>query len=85
MNKQLTAANSFQVKVLDEFLNIMFVATIDYNKVTAFSREVSPHIVSITKVESGKGNAGNNLEYQQTTDGNCMDYQKFVSIMNSGY
>jgi len=85
MNNQYTSSNSFQVKVLDEFHNVMFIATINYNKVTAFQNVVRPFITNSVMVEPGKGNAGKDLEYLQTTDGICIDYQVFVSTMNDGY
>ena len=84
MNK-LNSSNSFQVKVVDEFQSVMFVATIHYNKVSAFTNDVKPFITHVTKVEPGTGNAGKSLEYQQTVDGDCIDYMKFADIMSKGY
>lgn len=43
---QFTSPNSFQVKVLDEYLSIMFITVINYDKYAAFSNTVRPHIVN---------------------------------------
>lgn len=81
MNK-LNSSNSFQVYVLDEFQTIMFVAQISYNKESVFRNAVKPHITKVELVELGTGNAGKNLEYEQTTDGLEIDYIVFAEIMS---
>lgn len=84
MNK-LNSSNSFELNVTDEFLSVMFVARVSYNKASAFSDIVKPFITNVQMAEPGTGNAGKNLEYQQTVDGQYIDYLKFTEIMTQGY
>lgn len=84
MNK-LNSSNSFEIHVTDEIGIVMFVAHVSYNKESVFRDKLKLHITNTEYVGWGKGNAGGNLEYQQTANGYEMDYLKFTETMSGGY
>ena len=76
---------SIEVKVLDQYTRVMFVAklTDSWVHILTMRDQVKPHIKKVTPVTPGTGNGGDKLEYDVEYDGYFVAWENFAAIGNA--